>query len=701
MAQLQIKINLNPPPTNRLVNNNHYSTTPMLLCRRRRTSAPALLLHLPRPAAATPPSPHHLFSPPVKPYRKRRVDSAVRDPPEVAEESSENGSAAVRFRKAAAAAAGEEYPADGGAFGVRKELGRWDGFLLKLRMLIAPPWQRVAHGSVLCMHLRGEISDTAKGRFLGAELALPQVCENFAKAANDPRIAGIYLKIDGLECGWGKLDEIRRHILDFRKSGKFVVGYMSFLKEKEYYLGCACDELYAPSFAHFSLYGFALTSVFLRGVLEKMGIEPVYQRIGKYKKAGDQMMRKTIAEPHLEVLTLLLENIHENWVATVSSSTGKKREDIEEFLNEGAYRMERLKEEGFITDVFYEDQVMELLKKKVGLQEDKILPTVDYRKYSRVKNWTLGLNGGKDEIAVIRTSGLIVNSWSLLNFPGSGIIPADVIKQIRLVRDSKKYKAVVIRIDSAGGDALASDLIWREVRLLATKKPVIASMSDTAASGGYYIAMGSTAIVAEKLTLTSSVGVIQGRFNLAELHRRIGYHKHVVSKGKYSEFNIAGHRPLRPEESELHENITKHVYKEFRDKAAFSRSMSVEEMEKVAQGRIWHGADAVSCGLVDAIGGVSRAVAIAKRKANIPDDKPVKVVELSRPNSSLPEMIMALGTVMAGLGKTAQAISPAGLKFFDDDGGVEARMDFDFQSLDGASDPNLMLTLMKCFLGSI
>ncbi|CAI0544047.1 unnamed protein product [Linum tenue] len=664
MAQLQITLNPSPPPPppNYLNNNNCYSTTSTILCRRRRTSAP-LLLHLPRSAAATP---RRLFTPSVKSYRRMSVDSAVRDPPEVAEESSESGSPAVRFRKAAA----EEYPADGGAFEVRKELGRWDGFLLKLRMLIAPPWQRVAHGSVLCMHLRGEISDTAKGRFLGAELALPQVCENFAKAANDPRIAGIYLKIDGLECGWGKLDEIRRHILDFRKSGKFVVGYMSFFKEKEYYLGCACDELYAPSFAHFSLYGFALTSVFLRGVLEKMGIEPVYQRIGKYKKAGDQMMRKTIAEPHLEVLTLLLDNIHENWVATVSSSTGKKREDIEEFLNEGAYRMERLKEEGFITDVFYEDQVMELLKKKVGLQEDKILPTVDY-------------------------------SWSLLNFPGSGIIPADVIKQIRLVRDSNKYKAVVIRIDSAGGDALASDLIWREIRLLATKKPVIASMSDTASSGGYYIAMGATAIVAEKLTLTSSVGVVQGKFNLAELHRRIGYHKHVVSKGKYSEFNIAGHRPLRPEELELQENITKHIYKEFRDKAAFSRSMSVEEMEKVAQGRIWHGADAVSFGLVDAIGGVSRAVAIAKHKANIPDNKPVKVVELSRPNSSLTEMITALGTVVAGLGKTAEAISPAGLKLFDDDGGVEARMDFDFQSLDGASDPNLMLTLMKCFLSSL
>ncbi|CAN1831993.1 Serine protease SPPA, chloroplastic [Linum perenne] len=238
--------------------------------------------------------------------------------------------AAGGFKKQAAAT--EEFPGEGGpAFEIRKEVSQWDELLLKLRLLIAPPWQRVAHGSVLCMDFGGTITDV-KGRWFSTELALPEICENFAKAANDPRISGIYLRINGLECGWAKLDEIRRHILTFRQSGKFVVGYMSGFREKEYYIGCACDELYAPTLAPFSLYGFTLQSAFFRGILEKMGLEPQWVRIGKYKKAGDQMIRKTISEPHLEVLNNLLDGRYENWIETVSSATGKKCSRIVSFV---------------------------------------------------------------------------------------------------------------------------------------------------------------------------------------------------------------------------------------------------------------------------------------------------------------------------------------------------------------------------------
>uniref|UniRef100_A0A8R7VKP1 Peptidase S49 domain-containing protein n=1 Tax=Triticum urartu TaxID=4572 RepID=A0A8R7VKP1_TRIUA len=239
---------------------------------------------------------------------------------------------------------------------VVEELGWGTQLAVKLKMLVAPPWKRVRKGSVLTMTLRGEISDQLKTRF-SSGLSLPQICENFEKAAYDPRISGIYLHIEPLSCGWGKAEEIRRHIVDFKKSGKFVVGYMPVGGEKEYYLASACAELYAPPSAYVALYGLTIQQTFLRGVLEKVGVQPEIQRIGRYKSAGDQLGRKSMSNEVKEMLGALLDNIYGNWLDTVSSTHGKKKEEIEEFVNSGVYQVERLKKEGWITDLLYDDQV--------------------------------------------------------------------------------------------------------------------------------------------------------------------------------------------------------------------------------------------------------------------------------------------------------------------------------------------------------
>ncbi|KAJ4713276.1 serine protease SPPA, chloroplastic [Melia azedarach] len=512
----------------------------------------------------------------------------------------------------------EEYPSGELEF---ENFSAWKSFTVKLRMLVAFPWERVRKGSVLTMKLRGQISDQLKSRF-SSGLSLPQICENFIKAAYDPRISGIYLHIEPLNCGWGKVEEIRRHIMDFKKSGKFIVGYVPVCGEKEYYLASACEELYAPPSAYFSLYGLTVQASFLGGVLEKVGVEPQVQRIGKYKSAGDQLTRKTMSEENCEMLTALLDNIYGNWLDRVSSTKGKKKEDVEKFINEGVYKVERLKEEGFITNILYDDEVISMLKERLGVRKDKNLSMVDYRKYAGVRKWTLGLTGGGDQIAVIRASGSISRVRSPLSLSSSGIIGEQLIEKIRSVRESKKYKAAIIRIDSPGGDALASDLMWREIRLLSESKPVIASMSDVAASGGYYMAMAAGTIVAENLTLTGSIGVVTGKFNLGKLYEKIGFNKEIISRGKYAELLAAEQRPFRPDEAELFAQSAQNAYKQFRDKAAFSRSMHVDKMEQFAQGRVWTGNDAASRGLVDVIGGFSRAVAIAKQKASIAEDRP-------------------------------------------------------------------------------
>ncbi|CAN1296978.1 Serine protease SPPA, chloroplastic [Linum perenne] len=244
-----------------------------------------------------------------------------------------------------------------GEFEFKKKFGFWTTFFMKLRMLIAFPWERVRKGSVLAMKLRGEISDLPKSRFSSA-LSLPQICENFIKAAYDPRIPGIYLEIDSLACGWGKVEEIRRHILDFKKSGKFIVAYIPTCREKEYYLACACSEIYAPPSAYFSLYGLTVEASFLGGVLEKVGIQPELQRIGKYKSAGDQLLRKSMSDANCEMLTALLDDIYGNWLDKVSSDRGIKREDLENFISEGVYQVDRLKDDGLITDILYDDEVL-------------------------------------------------------------------------------------------------------------------------------------------------------------------------------------------------------------------------------------------------------------------------------------------------------------------------------------------------------
>ncbi|KAI7736143.1 hypothetical protein M8C21_009734 [Ambrosia artemisiifolia] len=209
--------------------------------------------------------------------------------------------------------------------------------------------------------------------------------------------------------------------------------------------------------------------------------------------------------------------------------------------------------------------------------------------------------------------------------------------------------------------------MWREIRLLTKVKPVVASMVDVAASGGYYMAMAAGTIVSEKLTLTGSIGVVTGKFNLGKLYERIGFNKEVISKGRFAELNAAEYRPFRPDEEKLFAKSAEYVYEQFRNKAAYSRSMSVDKMEEIAQGRVWSGSDAASRGLVDAIGGFSRAVAIAKHKANIPQDKQVNLVEMSQSSTTLPEILSDIIDT-----SLKQLVDGLGLKSSD---GVQARMD--------------------------
>lgn len=537
---------------------------------------------------------------------------------------------------------------------VYKQKEGWERFVVQCRMLLALPWQRVKKGSVLTIKLSGEIPEQYQGRFMQG-LSLPQICENLVKAANDPRVAGVFLSIEPLSCGWGKLDEIRRHLEYYKQSGKFLVGYMAVGGEKEYYLASLCPELYCPPGAYISIVGLKVQGQFLGGVLEKIGVQPQVQRIGKYKSFGDQLQRKDMSEPNREMLTALLDDIYGNFLEQVSIAKGKTKEEVEALFDAGIYKVEDLKSGGWITDIKYADEIEEMLKKRTEANMEKPLRTVLYKKYSRVNKWTLGLDGGSNRIAVIRAAGGISRTagGGLPGSSGEGIASDTFIEKIRFVREAKQFKAVIIRIDSGGGDALASDLMWREIKMLAEKKPVIASMADVAASGGYYMAMAAGVILAEPLTITGSIGVVSAKFNLGRLYERVGFAKEYISRGKYAELD-ADQRPFRPEEEAYFKESAMNSYTSFRNKAAESRSIAIEKMEDVAQGRVWTGKAALEHGLVDTLGGISKAIAIAKQKAGIPEDQKVSLVELSKRQASPLALLRGGATVLNFLFQISQ-----------------------------------------------
>ncbi|KAK9917362.1 hypothetical protein WJX75_003547 [Coccomyxa subellipsoidea] len=517
--------------------------------------------------------------------------------------------------------------------------------LTSARLARALPWRRFKKGSVLVIELGGGITEKRQGRFAGAN-SMPQITGALKKAAYDPRVSGIYLKISPLSAGWAKLQEIRQYIEFFKQCGKFSIAYMAAGGEKEYFVGSACEEVYVPPSGSVSLRGLAVSGTFLRTALEKVGVEPNLVRIGKYKSAGDQLLRKDMSEAQREQLTALLDDIYEGFTTGIAQSRGKTTQEAEMMLDEGIYKMERYVESGWLTGLKYEDEILADLEKRTDSKPNK-LKTVGLKKYSSVSPTAFGIVGRK-RIAVIRAAGAIVGGSG--GRASGNVTAEDLIAQIRLVAEQKAFVGLVLRVDSPGGDALASDLIWRELRVLAEKKPVIASMGDVAASGGYYLSMAARKVVAEQLTITGSIGVITGKFSLEGLYKKVGYAKEVISKGRYAEL-LADNRGFSEEEDKYFEEQAQYAYESFRNKAALSRGIPIEKMQEVAQGRVWSGKRALEVGLVDALGGLSRAVAIAKRELGIPDSEAVALIELSREQPS-PLALLSGGASAASLLQT-------------------------------------------------
>ncbi len=498
----------------------------------------------------------------------------------------------------------------------------------------------IRDNSVLVLKVEGALPDYVAEdpfatRFLGRDdRSLMRLLSDIRKAKADKRIGAILLEIDMTMIGWGKADEIRDTLADFRSTGKPVYAYMEYGTNKEYYLATACDRIYVAPIGDLFIVGLAADVMSLGGSLDKLGVQADFYQIGKYKTAPEQFTRKEMSEASREVVNSILDEFFARYVNAIAATRRKSVEDVRALIDNAPLGAWEAKAAGLIDDAKYRDEVEDELKKRLGYKDTDKLRKVREDDYQRVRPESVGLGEG-ERIALIFASGPIGGGSSSDGsaFSGQSTGSDTVVKALNDARDDKDIKAIVLRVDSPGGTSYASDVIWHAVERAKAQKPVVVSMSDVAASGGYYISATASKIVAEPSTITGSIGVYAGKPVLKGFYDWIGVNNEYVLRGKQAGM-FRETEPFNPDERAKFEGMMKSFYyDDFLPKVARGRNRDVEYIDSIAQGRVWTGTQAKERGLVDEFGGLDKAVEVAKQLANLPADKGVRRVVFPAPRT--------------------------------------------------------------------
>jgi protease-4 len=502
----------------------------------------------------------------------------------------------------------------------------------------------IADNSVLTLRVAGSLPDYVpydplRKFFGGTDQSLTNLILQFKKAKVDKRIKVILLEVDMSSVGWGKSEEIRDAIADFRTSGKPVYAFLEYGMNKEYYIASACDKIYLAPPGELFINGLAADVMFFRGSLDKLGIYPDIYQIGKYKSAGDTFTRKDMSDAHREFMNSLLDDLFNRYVDAIATSRGKTSDQVRAIIDDAPYGAAKAKDVGLIDGVAYRGELEKELKAKLGYKETDQLRIVKSGDYAQVEPESLGLDEG-EKIAVIYATGDIGSGQSENSPRGSQSIGSDTLsKAIDDAREDKSIKAIVIRVDSPGGSGLASDIIWHSVVAAKEKKPVVISMSDVAASGGYYIACGANKIVAQPSTITGSIGVVAGKPVMRGLYDWLGVSNEYILRGKNAGMFRETEKFTPEERAKFEDWIKTTYYNDFVPKVAKGREKDAAYIDSIAQGRVWTGFQGKERGLVDEFGGLDRAIEVAKDLAKIPKDKGVHRVILPYPRTFLQELL--------------------------------------------------------------
>ncbi len=459
------------------------------------------------------------------------------------------------------------------------------------------------------------------------KMSLQNLKSNLKKAASDDNISAVWVKTNNVIASWANLETAYRYFNEYKESGKPL--YFSTddigMNEKAYFLATLADSVYSPPVTAFQFDGFVAQFTFYRDMLDKIGIEPEIFRVGKYKSAVEPFISESSSPESRQQTLEILNSATSTFVDAVAKRTGKTVEEVHNLLNSPPVdRVEFANENGLIDAIAYDDEVEQIIKQRLDLDEEEDLKTVSFTRYSRVSSKKAGLetSDSSDRIAVIYATGMILPDLGDSPFEtSSGITPNDFRSQLDDATDDDNVKAIVIHIDSPGGSATSSDILWHYIREAADKKPVVASMGTVAASGGYYMAMGADTVLAGKNTITGSIGIFNLLFNAQELmNDKIGIGYETMKTHEYADLMDLT-RPFTAGERRIIQQNVESGYETFLQRVAQARGMTRDETHEVAQGRVYTGTAAKQAGLIDEVGDLDRAIEVAAEMAETDDYK--------------------------------------------------------------------------------
>jgi len=457
----------------------------------------------------------------------------------------------------------------------------------------------------------------------GPKVSLQSLKRNLQKAAVHEEIEGVWIQTNQVNASWANLESAYGYLEEFKESGKFL--YVSTddigMNEKAYFLASLADSVITPPETGFELNGFVAQISFYKDMLDKIGIEPEIFRVGKYKSAVEPFLQEQSSPESEEQINAILNSASARFVEAIEKRTGKTAAQVNEMISSPPVdRLQFALDSGLIDAFAYDNEIETMIKRRMGLDEDGEFETIGFGRYGKVTGSTAGLQApsGDDKIAIIYASGAIMPDLGQSPFNGQNVITASTVEnQFESALNDDNVKAIVFHVNSGGGAATTSDIIWNTVRSASEKKPVIASMGSVAASGGYYIAAGADTIVAGENTITGSIGIFNLLFNSEELYdEKIGIDFQTFKTHEYADlFDLT--RPFTPDEERIIQQNVEDGYESFLSRMAESRGMTRDSIHEVAQGRVWTGGAALEAGLVDVIGGIDRAIEIAAEKAEI------------------------------------------------------------------------------------
>ena len=532
----------------------------------------------------------------------------------------------------------------------------------------------VPEGSLLVMRLEGEIPEQAPVTIplpmfeSQAPSTVADLWMMLRQAGKDEHVKAILLEPRGLAAGWAKLDELRAGLLQFKKSGKPVYAYLRNPSAREYYLATAADKIYFNPEDMLDLKGLRAELAFYKKTLDKAGVEMEVEHAGKYKNAADSYVRNEATPETREVIGAMLDQLFGHLVDSIAVSRKLEPARVKALIDEGPFLDQAALSAKLIDGLLYEDQVRDEIKMRI--KGTSLLERLSSRDYLRSTAFA-GESGSK--IALVVGEGAITRSGSDAEpFTNEeGIRSGPFMRMLRQVREDASIKAVILRVNSPGGDAIASDEILHEVKLLAKKKPLVISMSDVAASGGYYIAMTGDPVLAYPNTITGSIGVIYGKVNLKGLYDKLGVNTEIIMRGKNADLDTSSRPMSASARAKLREGIAS-TYQAFLERVAEGRKRKVGEIEPLAQGRVWMGAQAKGNGLVDQLGGLDQAIELARKRANIGAAERIQLVPFPRKRTLFDQVFNSGESVLAQLrAPTAEAVAMAAARKWTRELGLE------------------------------